>query len=130
MHLSRRSDYALRAMRNLSGLPKGKLGTIKSIAQAESIPGNFLAKILKELTFAGLLVSFKGVKGGYQLARPARKVSYLDVIQAIDGPLHLSLCTEPKGCTCAKDDHCRLHQFWVVQEKGMRNALAGKNFSG
>jgi len=128
MEVSRRADYALRAIHNLSGLPKGKLNSINGIAEAECLPREFLAKILQDLTAAGILASFGGVKGGYRLARPAKKVSYLDVIEAVDGPVHLSLCTEPVKCSCKPDDHCHLHQFWVAQEKLIRNALSRQNF--
>jgi Rrf2 family protein len=128
MQLSRKSDYALRAIRNLSSLPKGKLGSINAIAEAESIPREFLAKILKDLTIAGVLVSFKGVTGGYQLSRPAKKISFLDVIEAVDGPVHLCLCTEPDGCSCDRHDHCHMHKFWVTQEKSIKTALSKQNF--
>ena len=130
MKLSRRTDYALRAVRNIAGLPKGTLGTIKGIAQAESLPPNFLAKILKDLTFAGILSSFHGITGGYRLARPPKKITYLEVIEAMEGPMHLSLCTGAKGCACRKDDKSRLHQFWVAQEQAVRNALQKKHFGG
>ena len=130
MNLSRKSDYALRAIRNLAGLPKGTLGSINTIAQAESLPREFLAKILKDLTTSGILVSFQGVTGGYRLTRPPGKVSFLDVIEAVDGQLHLSLCTEPGKCSCNQNDHCHMHKFWVDQEKVVRNALRRQNFSG
>lgn len=129
MNLSRKADYALRAVRNLSKLPKGKLNSINTIAREGFIPREFLAKILQDLTDAGLLVAFRGVKGGYRLARPAKKISFLDVIEATNGPLHLSLCTERGKCSCRPaDDHCRMHQFWVSQEKIFRNALRRRHF--
>ena len=128
MNLSRKSDYALRAVQYLSGLPKGTLGSINSIARGKSLPREFLAKILRDLSVSGILVSFKGVKGGYRLARPPAKVSFLDVIEAVDGPLHLSLCTESKRCSCKHNDHCHMHQFWVAQERVVRNALRRQNF--
>jgi len=128
MKLSRRADYALSAISNLSGLPKGKLNSINAIAQAESLPREFLAKILQDLTSAGIVASFGGVKGGYRLARPAREVSFLDVIEAVDGPLHLSLCTESATCSCKPADHCHMHQFWVAQEKVIKNALRRQHF--
>ena len=130
MNLSRKADYALRAIRFLSDLTKGKLGSINTIAREASLPREFLAKILKDLTVSGILVSFKGVAGGYRLARPPRKVSFLDVIEAVDGPMHLSLCTEPKKCSCNQNDHCHMHQFWVAQEKAIKNALRRQNFGG
>ena len=83
MRLSRKSDYALRAVMYFAGLPKGKLASIGEVAKAQSIPREFLAKILKDLTWGGILVSFQGVTGGYRLARPARGVTFLDVIEAM-----------------------------------------------
>jgi Rrf2 family protein len=128
MKLSRRADYALRAVRNLSKLPEGNLNSINAIAREASIPREFLAKILQDLTAAGILASFKGVTGGYRLRRPANRISFLDVIEAINGPLHLSLCTESGRCSCRRDDRCHMHQFWVAQEKVIRNALRRQHF--
>ncbi|RKX17512.1 MAG: Rrf2 family transcriptional regulator, partial [Candidatus Zixiibacteriota bacterium] len=91
MRLSRKSDYALRAVKHLATLPKGKLGSINSIAEAEAIPREFLAKILKDLTMSGILVSYQGVKGGYRLDRLPKDISFLNVMEAIDGPMHLNL---------------------------------------
>ena len=122
MQLSRKADYALRAVRFLSNLPKGKLGSINNIAHAESIPREFLAKILKDLTRAGILMSFQGVTGGYRLASQPKQVSFLDVIEAIEGPIHINLCTEGgPNCGCDQVNSCNMHDFWVVQEKRWRD---------
>lgn len=128
MNLSRKSDYALRAVQYLSGLPKGELGSINDVAREASLPREFLAKILKDLTGGGILISSRGVAGGYCLSRPPRKVTFLDVIEAVDGPVHLSLCTESRKCSCGQDDHCHLHKFWVTQEKLTKAALRRQNF--
>lgn len=128
MRLSRKSDYALRAIRHISGLPKGKLASINAISEAESVPREFLAKILKDLTRGGILVSFQGVKGGYTLAQEAKKVTFLTVIEAIDGPIHLNLCTEPEGCHCELYDTCELRNFWETQEKAFKKALTRQHF--
>jgi Rrf2 family iron-sulfur cluster assembly transcriptional regulator len=129
MQLSRKADYALRAVRYLSNLPKGKLGSINAIAHAESIPREFLAKILKDLTRSGILMSFQGVTGGYRLSSLPKDVSFLDVIEAIEGPIHINLCTE-NGPTCACDqvDTCTMHDFWVVQERSFKKALGRHHF--
>ncbi len=129
MRLSRKSDYALRAVRHIANLPTGKLGSINSISEAESVPREFLAKILKDLTRAGILVSYQGVTGGYRLAHNAKDVSFLDVIEAIDGPLHLNLCTESKTCSCDQFNTCQLRGFWDQQEKAFKRALAKQNFA-
>lgn len=128
MQLSRKSDYALRAVRHLSTLPKGKLGSINSIAEAEAIPREFLAKILKDLTRGGILVSFQGVTGGYRLSKNPKDVTFLNVIEAIDGPVHLNLCTEQGTCACEEYDRCQMKDFWVGQEKLFKKALTKHNF--
>jgi len=127
MRLSRKSDYALRAISHLSKLPKDQLGSINSVSAAETVPREFLAKILKDLTRSGLLLSFQGVTGGYKLARPAREITYLDVIEAIDGPIHLNLCTEGKH-NCAQYDVCDMKDFWIKQEKMFKTALGKRRF--
>ncbi|MFQ5498932.1 MAG: RrF2 family transcriptional regulator [Candidatus Zixiibacteriota bacterium] len=133
MRLSRKSDYALRAVRHLSNLEKGRLGSINSIAEAESVPREFLAKILKDLTRSNVLVSYQGVTGGYRIARPAREISFLDVIEAIDGPIHLNLCTEESGlggvCRCDRGQDCSMRSFWQVQEKAFKKNLGKEHFA-
>lgn len=129
MLLSHKADYALRAVRHLASLPKGKLASINAIAEAEAIPREFLAKILKDLTTAKVLLSHKGVHGGYELARPPREVSMLDVIVAIEGPIHLSLCTEANGAYCNDASTCHIRGFWVAQDKLFKTNLAAQKFS-
>ena len=128
MKLSRKAEYALRAVRYLSGLPKGTLGSINEVAEAETVPREFLAKILQDLTAGGILVSYRGVTGGYGMAREPRKVSFLNVIEAIDGPLQLSMCTNPKGCVCKPSKKCGLRDFWKVQQKRTKTALEREHF--
>ena len=129
MKLSKKADYALKAVRILSKLSKGELNSIYTIARKGNIPREFLAKILQDLMGAGIVVAFKGVKGGYRLTRPADKISYLDVIEAMNGPLQLTLCIESGKCSCySVDDYCRMHQFWVTQQKVFKNALRKQRF--
>jgi len=128
MRLSRKSDYALRAVRHISNLPKGQLGSINSVSEAESVPREFLAKILKDLTRSGILVSYQGVTGGYRLAKTPKEVTFLDVIEAIDGPIHLNLCTE-EGCRCEQSKDCTMQNFWHIQEKQFKTTLAKQNFA-
>ncbi|MBD3403975.1 Rrf2 family transcriptional regulator [candidate division GN15 bacterium] len=128
MQLSRKADYALRAVRHISTLPKGKLGSINSIAEAESIPREFLAKILKDLTRSGILVSYQGVTGGYRLSRIPKEISFLDVIEAIEGPIHLNLCTEGPNCGCDQYGGCQFREFWENQEVTVKKALSKHHF--
>lgn len=130
MRLSRKSDYALRAIRHLSTLPKEKLGSINTISEAERVPREFLAKILKDLTRGGVLKSFQGVTGGYRLAKPAKDVTYLNIIEIIDGPLRVSLATDSraKGFNGDGKSESSFERFWKDQEKTLKNSLSKQNF--
>lgn len=125
MRLSRKSDYAIRAVKHMAMLQKGKLGSINSISKSESIPREFLAKILKDLTRGGVLKSFQGVTGGYCLAKPAKNVNFLNVIEIIDGPLQLSIWTKGgKG----SQNNAQMKTFWQKQEKQTKTVLSRENF--
>jgi len=129
MQLSRKADYALRAVSHFSALPKGALASIGTVAKEQNIPREFLAKILKDLTWAGILVSYQGVTGGYRLARPAREVSFLNVVEAMDGPISLNLCTQENKCECSHYNTCKMRDFWTKEEDHFKKALGRANFA-
>ena len=79
---SRSTEYAIRAMAVLAQQPSGTLCGAREIAESADIPRPFLWKILQNLTHKKLLRSFKGVRGGYELSRPARRITVLDIIDA------------------------------------------------
>jgi Rrf2 family transcriptional regulator, iron-sulfur cluster assembly transcription factor len=128
MQLSRKADYALRAIRFLSRLPQGATASINRIAEGEAVPREFLAKILKMLTDKDVILSFKGVSGGYGLARRPKQISYLQVIEAVDGPIHLNLCTEFGGSYCSHNGECIMHSFWIKQEELIKRKLSSTNY--
>jgi Rrf2 family protein len=87
MKLSRASGYALHAVAHMAAVGDGRLLTSRHIAQARGLPANFILKLLHPLVSAQILRSVKGPNGGYQLARPASKITVLEVVEAVDGPL-------------------------------------------
>jgi Rrf2 family protein len=129
MQVSRKADYALRAIAFVAQIKKNELASIGRIAKARGIPREFLAKILKELTRAGILVSFQGVTGGYRLARPAREVSFLDVIEAMEGPVAVNLCVDGNHVGCTREKGCEIRTFFVKQQELITNALRRQNFA-
>jgi Rrf2 family protein len=92
MKVSNKADYALHAMLYIASINGKRLCTIDGIAEAENIPREYLAKILKELTQKGFLNSVKGIHGGYRLGRPRNEITFLDILEAIEGPLALAFC--------------------------------------
>jgi Rrf2 family protein len=87
MKLSRASNYALRALEYMAGRKEEGPVTSRHIADARKIPPLYLLKVLKPLVSARVLRSLKGPNGGYRLARPASKITMLEVIEAVDGPV-------------------------------------------
>src|SRR5260221_13819098 len=99
-------DYGLRAMIPLSGLPAGKIASLQDLSTTLHVPREFLAKILKVLAGRGLVRSSRGAHGGDQLARPPAQISFLEGIEAAEGPVqlnvglgHMDRCGVSAGCT-------------------------------
>ena len=110
IQISRKSEYALRAVMYIAGLGEGKLYTAKNISGSKDIPLKFLEKILQNLVNSGLLSVTYGPKGGYRLARGADKISFWDVIKAVEGAPRINRCIgEKPECD---DDECSMKGHW------------------
>ena len=99
LRLSKKTDYALMAMKHLALLGDRGSSSAREIAEQYDIPVELMAKVLQRLARKGMLASHQGTRGGYQLARGAAMISVADVIQAVDGPLTVTACsTEDHAC--------------------------------
>ncbi|MEX2580692.1 MAG: Rrf2 family transcriptional regulator [Verrucomicrobiales bacterium] len=87
MQISKKADYALRAMAILAALPPDRTMQAQELAEVGKVPIKFLEQILLTLKRAGLLFSKRGVGGGYRLNRESRRISVAEVIEAVDGEL-------------------------------------------
>lgn len=108
---SRSSGYALQALTYLAAQPSGKLVGAREMATSLEIPMPFLWKILRRLSEKKLVRSFKGVRGGYELARPARAISVLEVLAAGRGADQIGRCVLGLEM-CDDRDPCPLHAQW------------------
>ncbi|MCU1260838.1 MAG: transcriptional regulator, BadM/Rrf2 family [Bryobacterales bacterium] len=98
LKLTKKADYGLIALRHLAVSPRGA-ASAKEIADSYNIPLPLLAKVLQTLTKAGLLHSLPGTNGGYKLSREPERISALEVIRSLDGPIVLTSCfTSHLGC--------------------------------
>jgi Rrf2 family protein len=88
MRLTLGCGYALRALEYLAARRDGGPATARDIAEARGAPKRFLLRPLKALVSAGLLRSAPGPGGGYRLGRPAARITLLEVVEAVDGPIH------------------------------------------
>jgi Rrf2 family protein len=114
MQITRQADYALRAMTYLAQLDPSRRAATSQIAEEQHIPPSFLAKIISQLSIAGLIHTSRGARGGVSLARDPGEISVLDVVEAIDGPITLNLCVDGDGATsdCPFGEDCPLHPVW------------------
>ncbi|HEX7432941.1 MAG TPA: Rrf2 family transcriptional regulator, partial [Anaerolineaceae bacterium] len=87
MQITRQADYALRAMSYLALLDPNRRAATSQIAEEQHIPPSFLAKIISQLSIAGLIHTSRGARGGVSIARDRSAISILDVVEAIDGPI-------------------------------------------
>jgi len=97
MKITSKADYALHAMLYVASINGKHAATISEIAEAESIPREYLAKILKELVGKRILKSKRGIMGGYFLTKPRIDYTFLEIIEAIDGPINPAGCTKPEN---------------------------------
>jgi Rrf2 family protein len=118
LRLSKKSDYALMAMKHLAIRPQGaEASSAREISEAYAIPLELLAKVLQRLVRAKLLLSVQGTRGGYRLARPAAAVSVADVIQAVDGPVTVTACS-PDDHACEQYGTCSIRDpLWKIKSR-------------
>lgn len=122
MKLSKKSDYALRAMIYLSMKYQKGAVQIKEISSSERIPQKFLENILLTLRKSGILISKMGLKGGYELARSPDLITLGEVIRALDGAIAPVDCVSKISYRpCAEEVNCVVRS--VMME--IRNAITG-----
>ena len=122
MHMSKEVDYGLRAMIVIATVKEGLL-TSKEISQKFEIPYNFLSLILPKLVRAGLVVSTQGPKGGYRLGREPVQINFLQIIEAIDGPVDVIDCNTPGACRL--DSFCGMVEVWGKFKANIESYFSG-----
>ncbi len=124
MHLSKKAEYALRAMVALARHPHAPPLLIEEISDAGRIPVKFLEQILLALKHADLVRSKRGVGGGYQINRPPTAISVGDIVKVIDGPFDPIACTtaDPERnarhtCECGQLGGCGLGRVFTELQR-------------
>ena len=127
MQITRQADYAVRAVLFLTKIGPETRAATSQIALEQKIPPSFLAKIVSQLSVAGLLQTSRGARGGVSFARPAEAISLLDVVEAIDGPILLNECVAGNGaCTFGSD--CPMKPVWCDAQVELVQRLKGTTF--
>jgi Rrf2 family protein len=128
MQITRQADYALRAMLYLAQLEPTKRAATSQIAEEQHIPPSFLAKIISQLSIAGLIHTSRGARGGVSLARAPEDISILEVVEAIDGPIMLNECTHSAGA-CPFGEDCPIRPLWCDTQSELVERLRKTTFA-
>ena len=123
MLLSRRCEYALRALIYLADHPSGSPRTLREVSDALRLPHAFLAKAMRDLVEAGLVASQPGTGGGVTLARPADAIVLKDIVLVLDGPALFEKCVL-RLPGCGDDTPCPLHHGWVRARARIEHMLS------
>ena len=127
MQISRRTDYGFRVILHLAALPADQRASTQDIAAQQHIPGPFLAKIVSQLSIAGLVTTHRGAAGGVALAIPPEEINLLQVIEALDGPLILNRCLiQPESCP--RNEKCPVHDVLALAQQQLASLLSVTTF--
>lgn len=126
MEITRETDYAIRCVLYLSR-KEDSIIMADEISRAMSVPKSFLAKILQKLAKAGVVTSFRGVKGGFRLAKKPKQITLLDIIEAIEGPAAMNRCAVDASL-CNFSSTCAVHPVWVKLRRIVEDYLRKTDF--
>ena len=124
IRMTKQTDYGFVLLSHLVGEPVGGANA-PDLAAATKLPLPMVSKILKLLVKKGLLDSHRGVKGGYSLARTADAISASEILQALEGPVALTVCIEGTPGECEREHYCTVRGPWQRINREIFAALDG-----
>jgi Rrf2 family iron-sulfur cluster assembly transcriptional regulator len=128
LELTKRGDYAVRAMLALTRGAGNGLLSARRISAQMSIPVRFLPQVLADLQRAGLVEAAPGRAGGYRLAREPSRISLLDVIEAAEGESRRRTCVL-RGGPCGVDGTCDVHAVFFAGQEALLGMLAAASLA-
>ncbi len=123
LRMSKLTDYGLVLLIHMAQRGAPEVRTAHELAQASRIPVPTVSKILKELAKAGLVLSHRGRRGGYSLARRPDEISVATVVEALEGPVALTECSSSTG-ECALEPVCLARSHWGPISRAIQRTLA------
>ena len=121
--LSKKADYGLIALKHLANHRQEHACSANEIAEEYGISATLMAKVLQKLAKQGLVAAKHGSTGGYQLARQPDKISALEVLTAIDGPVLITSCVTSHG-NCDATERCSVKEPLQRVNESILNVLS------
>ncbi len=128
MQITRRADYAIRLLLELAGTTERPL-SVRTLSERQGVPYAFARAVQRDLSAANLITTVRGAAGGAILARPPEAITLLDVIEATQGPLSISVCSHDPDW-CPRSGKCAVHRVWCGADSMLREYLGGKTLAG
>ena len=122
MRLTHLADYAVVIMTAAARREAGARLSASELAQETGVQLPTTQKLMGRLAAEGLLTSVRGAAGGFALARPAGKITLADIVEAVEGPIAMTICAEGRT-DCALDAHCMVKPHMSVVRAKVRGAL-------
>jgi FeS assembly SUF system regulator len=122
MRLSHLADYAVVLMTAAARRPAGARLSATELSADTGVPLPTAQKLMGQLAAAGLLTSARGASGGFSLTRSASDISLADIVEAVEGPIAMTACSEGRH-DCALDAHCRVKPHIGAVGNAVRGAL-------
>ena len=123
MRLSHLADYAVVLMTAAARRPAGARLSATELSADTGVPLPTAQKLMGQLAGCGLLSSARGASGGFALSKPAAEISLADIVEAVEGPIALTMCSDSNNHECILDAHCRVKPHMGVVGNAVRGAL-------
>ena len=123
MRLTHLADYAVVIMTAAARREADARLSANELAQETGVPLPTTQKLMGRLAAEGLLTSVRGAAGGFALARPAEAISLADIVEAVEGPISLTQCSDGVSHDCALDAHCKVKPHMGIVGNAIRGAL-------
>lgn len=123
IRITKLTDYGIVLLSRIARDPQMQVHSVRDLAAEAHLPLPTVSKILKILARQGLLVSHRGVKGGYHLARRPEEISVAEIIGALDGPIAVTDCSPRSSCRCDLEKLCCVRSNWQRINLAVRDTL-------
>jgi FeS assembly SUF system regulator len=123
MRLSHLADYAVVLMTAAARRPTGARLSATELSAVTGVPLPNTQKLMGQLAASGLLSSVRGAGGGFALAKAPAEISLADIVEAVEGPIALTMCSDSNNHECILDAHCRVKPHIGVVGNAVRGAL-------
>jgi FeS assembly SUF system regulator len=123
MRLSHLADYAVVLMTAAARRSAGARLSATELSGETGVPLPTAQKLMGQLAASGLLRSVRGASGGFSLAKAAQEISLADIVEAVEGPIALTMCSDSTNHQCLLDAHCRVKPHIGAVGNAVRGAL-------